>query len=213
MSPPVTWSAVVPVKRTSIAKTRLTGSQAHRRPDLAMAFATDTVSALLSCRSVADVVVVTDDDHARQVLSSLGATVVSDEPDSGLNPALVHGSAVARDRRQGCPVLLVSADLPALRAAELERVLEAAGRVEAAFVCDAAGTGTTVLTMGPRSRVQPMFGPRSRAAHRRAGYVELILPNIASVRRDVDTSVDLWDAARLGLGEATRAVLDAQQPS
>jgi 2-phospho-L-lactate guanylyltransferase len=52
----------------------------------------------------------------------------------------------------------------------------------------------------------PRFGGRSRAAHRAAGAVELMLEGIASVRRDVDTEVDLWDALRLGVGPRTKAV-------
>ena len=51
----------------------------------------------------------------------------------------------------------------------------------------------------------PRFGHRSRAAHRRAGVVELTDAGLASLRRDVDTEVDLYDAQRLGLGQ--RSVL------
>jgi 2-phospho-L-lactate guanylyltransferase len=34
-----------------------------------------------------------------------------------------------------------------------------------------------------------------------------MLEGIASVRRDVDTEVDLWDALRLGVGPRTKAVV------
>jgi 2-phospho-L-lactate guanylyltransferase len=40
-----------------------------------------------------------------------------------------------------------------------------------------------------------------------AGLVEVTRTDIPTVRRDVDTEVDLADAVRLGVGPATRAVL------
>jgi 2-phospho-L-lactate guanylyltransferase len=33
-----------------------------------------------------------------------------------------------------------------------------------------------------------------------------MVDGIASVRRDVDTEVDLWDALRLGVGPRTKAI-------
>ena len=60
------WTAVVPVKETARAKTRLTPDPA-RRQRLALAFACDTVAALTRALRVAHVVVVTDD--GREYLS------------------------------------------------------------------------------------------------------------------------------------------------
>lgn len=206
------WTAVVPVKRTDVAKTRLSGWAGDRRAALALAFALDTVAALHACPAVDDVVVVTDDVEATRALRAGGAVVVADEPRSGLNPALVHGAGVARARRDGAGVVCVSADLPALRPAEVGRVLAEASRHPRSFVADAGGVGTTLVAFGPGVTVAPRFGTRSRARHRSAGVVELQPMSIPSVRRDVDTPVDLWDAVRLGVGPATRAVLGQPGP-
>ncbi|MCZ9346580.1 2-phospho-L-lactate guanylyltransferase, partial [Streptomyces sp. TRM76130] len=99
------WSLVVPVKRLARAKSRLSDTADDAvRPELALAFALDTVAAALSCPAVADVAVVTDDSRAGRELAALGAGVVADEPGGGLNAALVHAAAAVRAVRPGSPV-------------------------------------------------------------------------------------------------------------
>jgi hypothetical protein len=98
------WSVVVPAKRLAVAKTRLrplTGGSAHA--DLVLALLADTVAAALACPAVADVVVVTDEPAAAELVGRLGGRTVADEPDRGLNPALEHGlgGALLRRRRAG----------------------------------------------------------------------------------------------------------------
>lgn len=210
MSTPQRWTVVVPVKRPEHAKTRLADAVGELRPRFARAFAADTVLAAQGCALVARVIVVTDDDETAGEARSLGADVVADAPDAGLNAALRHGAAEARAADDGAEVAVasLSADLAALRPAELARVLEAAAEHPLSFVADAAGIGTTIYAAGPGVAFEPEFGGRSRAAHRLAGAVELELDGVPTVRRDVDTAVDLWDARRLGVGPRTAAVLE-----
>jgi 2-phospho-L-lactate guanylyltransferase len=203
------WAVVVPVKRAERAKTRLGDLPGVDRPTLARALACDTVAAAVACPLVTTVVVVTDDAVVAGAVTSLGATVVADEPAAGLNAALRHGIARARAERPGVPVAALSADLPALRPDELGRALRAAAGHLHAFVADAAGTGTTLYAVMPGEDPEPRFGARSRAAHRAAGAREISEPGLAGLRRDVDTPVDLWDALRLGAGPATRAAAAA----
>jgi 2-phospho-L-lactate guanylyltransferase len=205
---PRRWSIVVPVKRPEHAKTRLAEALGERRPSVARAFAADTVIAAMAVTDVNDVIVVTDDEQTTAQLRQLGATVIADTPHGGLNAALRHGAAAARARRPSAPVAAISADLPALRPAELERVLAAAAQQRVSFVPDAAGVGTTIYACKPGVPFAPRFGGRSRAAHRAAGAIELDLADIPSVRRDVDTAVDLWDAIRLGLGSWTASIVE-----
>lgn len=208
MSTPQRWTVVIPVKRPEHAKTRLADAVGESRPRFARAFAADTVLAALGCASVARVIVVTDDDEAAAEARTLGADVVADTPDAGLNAALRHGAETARASDPDVAVATLSADLAALRPDELSRVLEAAAEHPLSFVADAAGIGTTIYAAGPGVAFEPAFGGRSRAAHRLAGAVELELGDIPSVRRDVDTAVDLWDARRLGVGPRTAALLE-----
>lgn len=210
---PLSWSLVIPVKVLARAKSRLTRLAGTRRPELALALAADTVAAAVACQEVAAVIVVSDDPAAAAELTGLGALVIPDEPDDGLNPALVHGAATAARLHPGTATGAMAADLPALRAAELGRALRAAGDWPEAFVPDVAGSGTTLYTASPGSRFQPRFGPQSRKEHSRAGATELTLTGIAGLRRDVDTPEDLDSAARLGLGPRTAAIAAELRPA
>jgi 2-phospho-L-lactate/phosphoenolpyruvate guanylyltransferase len=204
---PLRWSLVIPVKVLALAKSRLTGLAGPARAELALAMAADTVTA--ACAAAGSVIVVTDDAQARAELSGLGALVVPDQPGDGLNAALRYGAAQADELWPGRGRAGLAADLPAVGAAELGLVLAAAAGAAEAFVPDAAGTGTTLYAAGPGVAFQPRFGPGSRAAHLSAGAVELAIPGLAGLRRDVDTLDDLRDAARIGLGPHTAAAVGA----
>ncbi len=202
------WVVVVPVKRLEIAKTRLSRFAGSHRADLALAFAADTVTAALAAEGVRAVLVVTDDVRAGEVVVRLGCVLAPDLPDAGLNAALEHGAGLAARLGPGCGVAALSSDLPALRSADLGAALLAAEVSGRAFVADTEGTGTTLLAAAPGHPLDPRFGHRSRAAHRAGGALELDGPGLWSLRRDVDTEADLYDAVRLGVGPSTRAALD-----
>ena len=200
---PLTWSVVIPVKVLARAKSRLAGLAGPTRPELALALAADTVRAAAACLAVAAVVVVTDDAAAARALGALGAWVVEDEPDAGLNPAVAHGAAVAAAARPDCGTAALAADLPALRPAELERGLEAAAQWPEAFVADAQGTGTTLYASRPGAGFRPQFGLDSAARYRAGGATEIVLADVPSLRCDVDTPADLQHAISLGVGPRT----------
>jgi 2-phospho-L-lactate guanylyltransferase len=198
------WVLVVPVKELGSAKSRLRGALPgvpHER--LALALARDTVAAAIRC---ADVLVVTADPVAAGSLAELGARVVPDPAEPGLNAALAHGAAAAgAGRRVGA----LTADLPALRPADLAGALAAAGS-RRAFVADAAGTGTTLLLAAPGGALAPRFGAGSAGAHATGGARPLVAP--PTLRRDVDTAADLLAATRLGLGPYTDALVRRHAP-
>ena len=202
------WSVVVPAKRLAVAKTRLRpltsarddAEAAHR--ELVLALLADTVAAAVACPAVGTVVVVTDDPAAAGVVRTLGARVVADEPDRGLNPALEHGARTA----PGPAVAALSSDLPALRPEELAAALGAAAGSARAFVADAQGTGTTLLTTVD-TELLPRFGPRSAEAHLVGGATALS-GTWPGLLRDVDTESDLRAALALGAGPRTTALAD-----
>ncbi len=209
-----TWTVVLPVKVLAEAKSRLASFAGEHRPSLALAFACDTVSAVIACPGVARVLVVTRDTLAARSLAALGAHVVADSPRAGLNAALSSGAAHAHRRWPGGGVAALTADLPALRPGELDRALRAAalaagdGRT-AAFVPDAAGVGTTMYAVAPGGEFTPRFGGPSRRRHAESGAAELALDGIEGLRRDVDTPADLRAAVRLGTGSRTTALAAA----
>lgn len=180
----------MPVKGTSAAKSRLGAS-----PDVAMAIALDTVEAA----SGAARVVVVAPPHARAGFVALGASVVDDEGD-GLDAAI---SAGLRAVPVG-PVAVLLGDLPALTTAELDAALAAGSRHPRAFVSDADGVGTVLITALAGVAHHPAFGGESRAAHLSAGYVELEVGAGSGLRRDVDTPAQLEALATEGrLGPRT----------
>src|SRR5690606_19631576 len=133
------WTVIVPLKPLARAKSRLAPVAGEAlRPSLALAFAEDTVAAALACDAVGRVVVVTDDRRAAGRLASLGARVVPDVPGDGLNAALAHAAATVRREAPAAAVAALNADLPALRPAELGRVLAAADGYPRSFLADAA---------------------------------------------------------------------------
>lgn len=231
----VRWSIVIPVKRLSLAKTRLSAALAASTPDnllltssgsadqpvpedrlpangqIALAMASDTVCAALASASVADVIVVTDDQLAAATLSALGARVVPDAPDDGLNAALRYGAELAALHRPDAAVAALSADLAALAASELTDALVKATGHPRAFVADAQGTGTTLLSALPGHDLEPRFGIASALAHRRHG-AHALDGDWPTLRRDLDTPADVAVAARLGLGPATAAQLAKLAP-
>jgi 2-phospho-L-lactate/phosphoenolpyruvate guanylyltransferase len=202
--PAGTWSLVVPLKPLARAKSRLGRAVGgDLRPRLALAFAQDTVSAALSCRAVGNVVVVTDDPVAGAALAALGARTVADAPAAGLNAALEHGARWVRAWDASAAVAVLNADLPALRPEELARVLNFSAEFPRAFVSDTQRIGTTFLSAAPGVELRPAFGGASRARHLASGAVEIALPGLDSVRRDVDTGDDLAAALALGVGRFT----------
>ncbi len=200
------WAVIIPVKQTTLAKTRLRGLSAGLRRDLAVAFALDTITAALCCSRVVRVVVVTNDPYST-VFSEAGAEVVPDKPDAGQNPALVYAVNQVRRADPATSVAALSSDLPALRPSDLTSAFEAGHQLPTWFVADAAGTGTTMLAADARAAWSPRFGPNSRAAHRALGATEVDPDRIDGLRQDVDTEDDLSDAMRLGLGIHSARVL------
>jgi len=213
------WSLVIPVKRLSAAKTRLTPLPTARRADLALAFVHDCVVAASAAAEVAQVLVVTADPDAARSLSGLGARIVPEPTPSRavvmagsaeheqlqdrLNAAISFGAERSRQERPDLRVGALTGDLPSLRTRELSAVLNLGAAIEGrSFVPDAAGTGTTLLLSSAIGVLDPQFGLHSRDRHASSGAVELLGAG-GSVRQDVDTLTDLEAALRLGVGAHT----------
>jgi 2-phospho-L-lactate guanylyltransferase len=196
------WTAVIPVKRLGLAKTRLRGAvPMDRHPDLALAMVRDTAAAVLAAATVAELIVVTDDPVAGDAVRELGARVVPD-PGGGLNAAMRFGA----DEAAGLSAyrVVLAGDLPALRPGQLD---DALGRVSGrCFVPDAAGTGTVLLAVPPRQVLDPRFGGLSAAAHAASGAVRL-RGDWPGLRQDVDTAADLGVVLTLGAGRQTCGLL------
>lgn len=191
------WTVVIPVKGTPDAKSRL-----NAPASVSQAIALDTVARALNA---ARVIVVTASPVAAS-FEALGARVVADLG-GGLNAAIAQGIAAAGDRL----VAVLLGDVPALAASELAAALGAAGRHPLAFVPDADGSGTVLITALLAAQHAPAFGANSRERHLAAGYVELEVPAESGLRRDVDTAEHLRGLGSR-LGPRTRAAQAAKAP-
>ncbi len=94
------WTVLLPVKVLARAKSRLAVLAGDRRTELALAFASDTVAAVLACPEVERVVVVTSDPLAERLLARIGAIIVADPVPS----TPVPGDTVLSDPVPGTPV-------------------------------------------------------------------------------------------------------------
>lgn len=203
---PYLVTAVVPVKTLTLAKTRL-ALPAEQRTELALAFALDTISALLRNPGVSGVLVVTSDPVIGWRLRQHSVRLVPDEG-LGLDLAVRSGIAAATTWMPTAGVVVVPADLPCLRADDLTRVLEDARTTRGAFVPDRSMTGTTLLIHPPGRTAVASYGLGSAARHRSLGLHPLHDAPVRA-RHDVDTMEDLRVAMVLGTGPETAGAVAA----
>jgi len=219
----VKWNLIIPIKSLEAAKSRLQPASILDRSNLALAFAIDVAEAAFACPAVGRVIVVTQDQLAHQLLTEHGAECiwdpapgvggVSDSSPGPLNAALVLGFTLAATRWPELPSVAMTADLPALRSAELGAVLSACSGWDRAFVPDRSGRGTTLLSVAAGVQPRPAFGHDSASAHRSSGAHDLAELAGPSVRCDVDVAADLIAALQLGVGEHTAAALVSASPA
>ena len=206
-SVPARAVAIVPVRSFSGAKSRLGEPlDAEERAELVLALLRRTVAAALSARSLHGVVVVSQDADLLAQARGMGAASLLQESD-GLNEGLKEARQSAG--ADATALLVLPADLPAVSAAEIDRLVEAAAetasrtpdRPVVVLVPDRHGTGTNALFVMPPEAIEFRFGERSRAAHAAeaasagATYLELDGP----LSFDLDTPEDLLEADRIGL--------------
>jgi 2-phospho-L-lactate guanylyltransferase len=224
------WHLVVPVKGGNGAKSRLQPPVGVDRAELALAFAADCLAAVVSGMPPGRVFVVTSHPRAAALATGLGVRVVAD-PGGGLDAAVAAGRDAAltsgaplasadsvaptaksadasnpEARKDGAAVAVLLGDLPALRPEDLTQALTAAAAYPIAFVPDADGTGTVLLTATDGRQLEPRFGEGSAARHKAAGHTRLDL-ELPRLRTDVDDSGDLEHALALGVGPATATIL------
>jgi 2-phospho-L-lactate guanylyltransferase len=200
------WHLVVPVKGGAAAKSRLHPPVGVGREELALALASDCLTACCAGMPPARVLVVTSDERVAQMARRLGARVVAD-PGAGLNAAVTAGRDQVLADGPDLPVAVLLGDLPALRAEDLTAALGAAAAYPLAVVPDSAGEGSVLLTALSGADLAPAFGTGSAARHHAAGHhrLELDLPRL---RTDVDDDAALREVLALGVGAATQRALE-----
>ena len=198
---------VVLARDPRTAKTRLRGALGPaRRERLAAAMLDDVLAAAVITGW--PVLVVTDARSvaARARLAGARAMVVATR---GTRDGARRGAA--RAQRDGADAAIVlAADVPFVRAGDLRRIAAAGRRSEIVIVPDRRRSGTNALYLRPPSRIAPLFGRGSLAAHRAAAGAAGRVLSIARLALDVDTPADLaaLRRARRRAGAHTRAALE-----
>jgi 2-phospho-L-lactate guanylyltransferase len=199
-------SAILPVKRFTQAKQRLSRSVADPlRRDLARAMVGDVLSALRDCAAIERTIVVTCEESVAAAARYLGAIVVPDVAEEGQSAAVALG--IERAIEEGfARTLCIPGDCPALDPDEVTMLLDtgsdgdasganpSAAAAEVVIVPDRHGTGTNGLLLTPPGAIEPSFGPDSCERHRRLAReagVACRVERLSSLLLDIDTGEDL----------------------
>jgi 2-phospho-L-lactate guanylyltransferase len=198
------------VKAPESAKSRL-GLPPHTRRDLAQAFALDVLATIDVSDHVGVTLLVTVSENFPECADRERIVRLRDRPlkgYDGLNGAVETGRRWAMTHRPQNPVVVVPADLPCLTSGPLYATLCQMLGAEAAFVPDATGSGTTLLSAYVPAQLRSAYGPDSVCAHTLLGATPIEGAD-RRARHDVDTMQDLAAARTLGLGPHTRLAVSA----
>ena len=187
--------AVVPVKSFNSAKQRLTPVlDADERAGLARAMFEDVLDVLAQHPALAGTLVVTNDAEAASLARAKGVGVLADQPDAGLVPAVRHAArTLAAARCAG--MLVVPADLPSIKAADIE-LIALGHRHTPAVTLVAAGSdgGTNALACSPPDVLPICYGEDSFRRHHYAAKKLGLAPRVLTLPRfelDIDRPDDL----------------------
>jgi 2-phospho-L-lactate guanylyltransferase len=187
-------TAVVPVKRFAVAKSRLgPGVEPARKPELVAAMIGDVLEAIGTARLVERTIVVSQEPAAAELAAAAGADLLSDFDDASHNAAALAGIAAAEAAGARC-VALLPGDCPLLDPRELDKMLTGVPDPYVAVIPDRHGTGTNALVLAPPSAIEPSFGEGSRDVHvaaARAAGIPYAVEELGSLGLDLDTPADI----------------------
>jgi 2-phospho-L-lactate/phosphoenolpyruvate guanylyltransferase len=185
---------LVPIKNTSGAKQRLASVlDQPARTRLAQAMLHDVLQVLYGWKQRPTVGVVTSDPFAIEVAAKYGFEVIPDPENPGETGAIEIATRVCVERGEDS-TLVIPADIPLIRASELQEILEHAPVEGSVLVPAGDGRGTNAAYRRPANLFPLRFGNDSFKPHYAAAQatgkpcVVLRLPSIAV---DVDNPEDL----------------------
>jgi 2-phospho-L-lactate guanylyltransferase len=187
-------TAVVPVKRFAVAKSRLApGVDEARKPALVAAMVADVLEAIGRARQVERTIVVSQEPLAAELAAAGGAELVSDFDDASHSAAALAGVSAATAAGARC-VALLPGDCPLLDPRELDRMLTGVPDSYVAVIPDRHGTGTNALVLAPPDAIKPSFGEGSKERHvaaARAAGIPFGVEELSSLGLDLDTPADI----------------------
>lgn len=174
------------------AKSRLAPAlDENKRADLARTMLGEVLTAARGV-ALARRVVVTESATVRELARSFGAETL-DVPLSDTNGAAV-AAVRAASKFGDKAALILAADLPLLRASDIEALLTASRGADVVIGPDRRMRGTNALLLRPPDRIAPAFGDDSLRTHQdraRAAGATVALVTTRGVTTDIDEPEDL----------------------
>jgi 2-phospho-L-lactate guanylyltransferase len=221
-------SALIPAKGFANAKQRLSALLSEpERALLAETMLRDVLRQTLLARGLESTHVVTGDRRVREIAAALGAEVIVEEQEKGETEAVTF--ALLEMKRSGIEAaLIIPADIPLLRARDIELVLEQAARHDglspfALLVPSHDRMGTNALLLSPPDLIHLRFGYDSFSYHLSqvaAQEIPLRVLENERIALDIDEPQDLerFILSGDGSGESygkvmeMRRAVDARRP-
>ena len=204
---------LIPVKDPANAKTRLAPLLSpDERQRLAWAMFEDVSRAVADLTKADCVCLVSSFAPAIEHARRLGWEALVETTQAGESASVDWASAVLTGRGVAA-VLRLPADLPLVRAADIDTLLAIETSAPAAILVPSReGTGTNAILRTPPTLFPSRFGPNSLALHRKEAArvgVECLIVNNERIALDIDEPADLQALLELGRGTAAHAALAA----
>lgn len=203
--------AIIPLNALDRAKGRLAPElDAQSRRGLVV-WMFERVVAACRASAVDDLLVVAGDAEAAALAAGVGVPSLT-QGAPGLGAALAEADAATADATAS---IVVAADLPLARAADIDAVLRLRGRAPArvVIVVPTEDGGTGVLYRRPPGVIPTAYGPGSASAHldlATAAGAAALRVNVSRLALDVDTAGSLRELAqRLSPGEVPPSLATA----
>jgi 2-phospho-L-lactate guanylyltransferase len=187
--------AIVPIKPLRSGKSRLSGVLSDEdRASLNLSMLQNTLNVLVSVKEVEEIFVVSRDSAALAIARDLDCKTVQEDGKPGLNLALKRATMVVRAYSEK-GVVILPADLPLLKQADMETFLGLAGNPPSIVIApDRRNEGTNALLIQPAGLINYEFGPGSFMKHLEAGkrakaHVEVC--HLENLALDLDLPEDL----------------------
>ncbi|WP_455369649.1 2-phospho-L-lactate guanylyltransferase [[Eubacterium] cellulosolvens] len=153
--------AIVPVKKLSLSKLRLTESLTpHERQDLTLKMLKHVLKVVT--KSIKEVLVIGSDEEIKKISKEYGAKFEKDKT-SSLNRAI--DQAIRKCiKKEHDAILLVAADLPLLSNKDLKQLINSIND-ESVIICPSKDCGTNTLFLRPPRTIPVHFGINSLEKH------------------------------------------------
>jgi 2-phospho-L-lactate guanylyltransferase len=193
--------AIVPVKKFENAKMRLSSMlDIEDRIRLSSLMLDYTLQVLVSVPSLTQVVVVSGDNRAEEIVANHGANFLREEKDSGVNSAVAVADSYCM-KEEAEATIVIPCDLPLLESIDVSRVISLAKNESRCIViCPSLRyDGTNMLLRKPPCVIDTFYDSDSYNMHVRSAInlgVPVKLFFSKTVMCDIDTPEDAIQLAK-----------------